>query len=139
MSRSSWSSRPERAILRAFVAAVALAAGPTRSVAQNAVPEKAPLVTVTGCLKAAGPDSWVLVNATEPVASPEGPVRVQLGDPPPPGRKRFALIGVALFNLPSKLSQTVVVQGLLIKASPESRLNVTSVAKRAATCSERSK
>lgn len=132
-------SRTVRPILRAVVAAATLAAGPTRGAAQHAPPEKTPLVMVTGCLKAASQNSWVLVNATDPVANPDGPVRVQHGKTSSRGDKRFALIGVAPFNLSAKSNQTIVVQGLLIKVSPEPRLNVTSVAVLTAACSESSK
>ena len=46
---------------------------------------------------------------------------------PPPGRNQFRLIGVSEFNLPAAPGPTVIIKGLLIKATPVSRLNITSV------------
>ena len=51
----------------------------------------------------------------------------ELATLPTGGKNEFQLIGVADFNLPAHRDHTVVVKGLPIKATPVSRLNVTSV------------
>ena len=43
------------------------------------------------------------------------------------GKNEFRLIGVSEFKLPAHRDHTVLVKGLHIKATPVSRLNVTSV------------
>ena len=57
---------------------------------------------------------------------------------PSPGRRRgkgrFQLIGVSEFDLPAHKGHTVLVKGLLVKAAPVSRVNVTSVTMVATTC-----
>lgn len=81
----------------------------------------------------------MLVSASEPVPTPNGPAKIAPGSTPTLGKNRFKLIGVTAFNLPSRKDHTVVVQGLVIKATPESRLNVTSVTTMATTCAAQAK
>ena len=50
------------------------------------------------------------------------------------GTKEFQLIGVSIFDLPSYRDQTVVLKGVLVPATPISRLNITSVVTLAPTC-----
>jgi hypothetical protein len=76
----------------------------------------------------------MLVNATDASSLPGRAAQVARADGPMVGKNRFKLIGVEMFNLPARKGRTVVVQGLLIKATPESRLNVTSVASLSAAC-----
>jgi hypothetical protein len=50
------------------------------------------------------------------------------------GKNQFRLIGVSEFNLPQHRDHTVIMKGLLIKATPVSRLNITSVTTVAPSC-----
>jgi hypothetical protein len=99
-------------------------------------PKKVDIVSATGCLKEASPNTWTLTNATDPVASSaNAPAAKDLpASPPPPGKLSFRLIGVSEFNLPAHRDQTVIIKGLLINATPMSRLNMTSITTLAATC-----
>jgi hypothetical protein len=98
-------------------------------------PKKVEIVSATGCLKEATPDSWTLVNGTDPVPSTaNAPAAKDIPAVPPAGRNTFKLIGVSQFNLPAHRDHTVIVKGLLITAAPVSRLNVTSVTTVAPSC-----
>ena len=98
-------------------------------------PPKIPIVSVTGCLKETPPNNWTLTNATEPVpSSANAPPAAEVPKAPPAGKNQFRLIGVSEFNLPQHRDHAVVIKGLLIKAEPVSRLNMTSVTMVAATC-----
>ena len=92
-------------------------------------PQKIDIVSVTGCLKETAPNAWTLANATDPIpSSANAPPAADLPKtPPPPGKNQFRLIGVSEFNLPQHRDHTVIIKGLLIKATPVSRLNMTSV------------
>lgn len=104
-------------------------------VLQAMLPQKVEIVSVTGCLKEAAPNRWMLVSATDPVPSianalpaKETPATL------PVGKNEFHLIGVSEFNLPAHKDRTVIVKGLFIKATPTSRLNMTSVTDVSASC-----
>jgi hypothetical protein len=102
---------------------------------QTAAASKVDIVSVTGCLKEAAPNDWRLVNATDPVASTaNAPPRTEIPPVPPSGKNEFKLIGVSEFNLPQHKDHAVIVKGLFIKATPVSRLNITSVTTIAASC-----
>ncbi len=89
---------------------------------------KIDIVSVTGCLKEASPNTWTLTAASDPVpSSANAPAAKELPAKPPEGRNTFRLIGVTEFNLPAHRDHTVVIKGLFIKATPVSRLNMTSV------------
>jgi hypothetical protein len=104
-------------------------------VAQTPAPKKVDIVSVTGCLREQGAGNWMLVRATEPVVSiANAPPKSDLPTTPPDGKNSFKLIGVGEFNLPAHRDRTVVVKGLFIKATPVSRLNVTSVVEALQTC-----
>jgi len=105
-------------------------------VAQSPPPsQKMDIVSVTGCLRETAPNTWMLVNATDPVpSSANAPQAKDIPATPPVGKSEFRLIGVSEFNLPSYKDHTVIVKGLHIKATPISRLNVTSVTNVAASC-----
>ena len=97
--------------------------------------KKVEIVSVTGCLKEASPNNWTVVNASDPVASSaNAPPAKDIPATPPAGRNTFTLIGVSEFNLPAHRDHTVILKGLLIKASPLSRLNMTSVTTVAPSC-----
>jgi len=102
---------------------------------QDAASKKVDIVSVTGCLREATPNTWTLTAATDPVPSSANapPVR-EVPSTPPAGKNEFRLIGVSEFNLPAHKGHTVIVKGLHIKATPVSRLNVTSVTMVSASC-----
>ena len=95
--------------------------------------QKVDVVRVTGCLRQMAPETWVISAATDPIivtrtAQPVEPPSVTTGT------NEFKLIGIEEFDLPSRKDRLVTVKGLLIKATPMSRLNVTSVTTVAETC-----
>ena len=98
-------------------------------------PAKADLVMVAGCLREQPVGTWRVLNATEPkpsnAAAPSPDERPTM---PIVGTRQFQLIGVSIFNLPSYREQTVVLKGVLVPATPVSRLNITSVVSLAPTC-----
>ena len=97
--------------------------------------EQVATVAVGGCLKEGPTDTWTLANASEPVASTaNAPSPKELAELPKTGSGEFRLIGGGIFNLPSHRNGSVVVKGLLIKATPVSRINVTSVTMVSETC-----
>jgi hypothetical protein len=103
--------------------------------AAQAPANKVEIVSVTGCLREQGANNWMVVAATDPVPSiaNQAPA-AELPKTPPDGKNTFKLIGVGEFNLPAHRDHTIVVRGLFIKASPSSRINVTSVAEAVASC-----
>jgi hypothetical protein len=114
--------------MTALILAAALAA-------QAAPSNKIEIVSVTGCLKESPANTWTLASATDPVpSSANAPAAKDIPSTPPAGRNEFRLIGVSEFNLPAHKDHTVIVKGLLIKATPTSRLNITSVTMVAPAC-----
>jgi hypothetical protein len=104
-------------------------------IAQASPSAKVDIVSVTGCLKEPTPNNWLITSATDPVPSTaNAPPAKEMPSTPPAGKNEFKLIGVPEFNLPAHKNHTVVVKGLLIKATPLSRLNITSVTMVAPTC-----
>src|SRR5438128_1236773 len=102
---------------------------------QAAPPQKIEIVSVTGCLKEATPDNWTLVNATDPVPSiANAPPPKDIPAVPPVGKNEYKLIGVSEFNLQAHKDRSVIVRGLYIKATPVSRLNITSVTMVSSSC-----
>ncbi len=108
---------------------LAVAPGPgSGQPAAGPAPRKIEIVSVTGCLKETAPNRWTLTAATDPVPSiANAPPAKDIPSAPPVGRNTFALIGVSEFNLPAHRDHTVIVKGLFIKATPVSRVNMTSV------------
>jgi hypothetical protein len=101
---------------------------------------KVEIVSVTGCLKESPPNTWTLRSATQPVpSSANAPSAKEIPATPPAGKNAFALIGVSEFNLPAHRDQTVIIKGLLIKAVPMSRVNVTSVTMVSPSCAAAAK
>ena len=93
------------------------------------------IVSVTGCLREQGAGNWMVVAATEPVPSAANAAQgKEIPTVTPAGKASFKLIGVGEFSLPGRKDHTVVVRGLLIKATPVSRLNITSVVDALPTC-----
>jgi hypothetical protein len=103
--------------------------------AQASPSPKVDIVSVTGCLKEASPNTWTVVNATDPAPSiANAPALKDVPSTPPAGKNEFRLIGVSEFNLSAHKDHTVVVKGLFIKAQPTSRLNITSVTTVSPSC-----
>ena len=103
--------------------------------AQAAPSAKIDIVSVTGCLKEAAPNSWNLTSATDPVVSnANAPAAKDIPQTPPAGKNEFKLIGVSEFNLPAHRDRTVIIKGLFIKGTPISRVNMTSVTDVAPSC-----
>jgi hypothetical protein len=101
----------------------------------QATPNKVEIVSVSGCLRQPSADTWMLVNATDPVpSSANAPDKKDMPAQAPVGRNQFRLIGVSEFNLPAYKDQAVMVKGLHIKAQPVSRLNITSVTPISTSC-----
>jgi hypothetical protein len=101
----------------------------------QAGPAKIPIVSVTGCLKEATPNTWTLTAATDPVPSnANAPAAKEIPSTPPSGKNAYRLIGVSEFNLPAHRDHTVVIKGLFIKAEPTSRVNMTSVTDVSPSC-----
>jgi hypothetical protein len=96
---------------------------------------KVEIVSVTGCLRENPPSTWTLVSATDPVpSSANAPQPKEIPTTPPAGKNEYRLIGVFEFNMPAHKDQTVVIKGLFIKATPTSRINMTSVTTAVASC-----
>ena len=90
---------------------------------------------MTGCLKEATPSHWTVTGATDPVpSSANAPPAKEIPATPPAGKNVFALIGVSEFNLPAHRDHTVIIKGLFIKATPMSRVNMTSVTTMSPAC-----
>ncbi len=102
---------------------------------QQAPASKVEIVSVIGCLKLEGTNNWTLVNATDPAPSKAGtPTPDQVPKEPALGKNQFKLIGVSEFPLQDKKDKTVFVRGMYIKATPLSRLNITSMTTVSASC-----
>ena len=110
-------------------------AAPTLRQSSGQAPAKVEIVSVTGCLKEATPNNWTLTGATDPVpSSANAPAPKEIPATPPSGRNAFTLIGVSEFNLPAHRDHTVIIKGLFIKATPMSRVNMTSVTMVSSSC-----
>jgi hypothetical protein len=110
-----------------FVGLAAVQAAPSQT--------KVEIVSVTGCLKEATPNNWTLVGATDPVPSnANAAASKDIPATPPAGKNEFRLIGVSEFNLPAHKDHTVIIKGLFIKATPTSRVNMTSVTMVSTSC-----
>lgn len=122
-----------RWLLALLVIVAALGATPHRAL-QAQLPDKVPVVAVTGCLAEQGAN-WMLMRATDPVPSvANGPAAGQPVAGPTSGKQQFRLIGVSEFDLPSHNGHTLLVKGLLVKAATETRVNVTSVTMVSPSC-----
>jgi hypothetical protein len=114
---------------------VALILGLTAAAAAQTPSQKIDIVSVTGCLREATPNTWTLESATDPVpSSANAPPAKEIPSAPPAGKHQYRLIGVSEFNLTAHRGHTVIIKGLFIKATPVSRVNMTSVTMVAASC-----
>jgi len=96
------------------------------------------VVRVTGCLRRTA-DAWTLSGATDPVVITRAtatapPATAATAAEATVGSNEFKLIGIEDFDLASRKDRLVAVKGLLIKATPTSRLNITSVTTVADSC-----
>ena len=121
---------------RLLIAAIVVAAGASSALtAQAQAPDKVPIVAVAGCIAEQPPGTWLINSATDPVPSiANAPPTGQPYTGPTTGKGRFQLIGISEFDLPAHKGHTVLVKGLFVRATPTSRLNVTSVTMLATTC-----
>jgi hypothetical protein len=104
-------------------------------VLQNQPSKTVDIVSVTGCLRESAPNTWTLDHATDPVpSSANAPPAKDIPTAPPVGKNSYRLIGVSEFNLPAHKGHSVIIKGLFIKATPMSRVNVTSVTMVAVSC-----
>jgi len=123
----------------AFALAWTALAVPSLGAQAPAAPAKVPVVAVVGCLGDRGTD-WMLTSATEPTPSiANGPPAGEKFTGPTSGPNAYRLLGTSEFDLPAHKGHTVLVKGLLIKASPTSRVNVTSVTMVAPSCTATAK
>jgi len=121
----------------AVLALVAVTIAGVSATAQDDRPKKVDIVSVTGCLREQGANNWMVVAATDPVASnANAPVKSEIPTTAVTGKNQFKLIGVGEFNLPNHRNQTVVIKGLYIKAAPVDRLNITSITTAVTFCAE---
>ena len=124
----------------AALLAVALGTAATTAFAQAPAVDKVPIVAAAGCIAEQPAGTWLLTDATEPVPSiANAPPTGQPYAGPTSGKSRFRLIGISEFDLPTHKGHTVLVKGLHVRATPMSRLNVTSVTMLATTCPPSSK
>jgi hypothetical protein len=126
--------------LAVTVAAMAvMTAGGAAPARAQAPAGKVPIVAVTGCLAEQG-TTWMLTGATDPVPSiANGPPAGEAIKGPTAGKNDYRLIGVSEFDLPAHKGHTVLVKGLFIKATPVSRVNVTSVTMVSTACAPATK
>jgi hypothetical protein len=114
--------------------ALALSTVGTARVAAQAPSNKVPVVAVVGCLAEQG-TNWMLTSATEPTPSiANGPPAGEAIKGPTSGKNEYRLIGTSEFDLPAHKGHTVLVKGLFVKATPVSRVNVTSVTMVSTAC-----
>jgi hypothetical protein len=92
------------------------------------------IVSVTGCLREQGANTWMLVAATDPVPSSANQAQGdEIPKAAPAGKNSYRLIGVSEFNFPQHRDRTMVIRGLFIK-DKVSRINVTSAVEAVASC-----
>jgi mono/diheme cytochrome c family protein len=96
-----------------------------------------PIAGVVGCLQQAGPGTWILNHASEPVVSKtQGTSSADLtaAAAKPLGNQRADLLGVDTFNPTSQEGKKVAAKGVLIPENRTIRLNVTSLQTVAPDC-----
>jgi hypothetical protein len=94
-----------------------------------------PISQTVGCLAQNLDGTWTLTDATEPVAVVAKGETKEPEATTPLGKRRFRLIGtVDEFGPASHKGHKVRIKGLVIDASPEARLNITSLRHLSPTC-----
>jgi hypothetical protein len=97
----------------------------------------AAIVLVVGCLKNLAGAMWMISNATDPVetnSSATTMATLEEAAGRPLGTQTFQLLGIRFFDPDKHNGHKVAVKGVLIKATPENRLNVTSLQTVRGTC-----
>jgi hypothetical protein len=123
-----------RIAIRKLAASAAIALSAAAANAQEP-PGRVEVVRVTGCLRRGAADAWTLSAATDPVVITRAdPAVASPATATSAGTNEFRLIGIEEFDLASRKDRLVAVKGLLIKATPTNRLNVTSVTTVADSC-----
>jgi len=105
-------------------------------VAKFEVPNFAVVETV-GCLTKEPDDRWTLRHAREPLASKDQrftPQELQTADAKPLGSDSFELISIIPFKPDQETGHKMAAKGLLYRTPSDSRLDVTSLQRVAATC-----
>jgi len=111
-----------------------LAAGTAAARQAPATTTRVPVVAVAGCVVQDG-TTYALRSATEPTPSiANGLPAGEAYKGPTTGPNTFQLLGTSEFDMPGHVGHTVLIKGLLIKAAPNSRLNVTSVSRLSTSC-----
>ncbi len=130
----------KRTLLVALVLVGAIATASTAAESQAKSKKSVDAVYAVGCISEED-GKWMLIRATDAVVteiSPLTPDEEEAADAlETPGDKRYHLIGVEAFNLPDHKGHKVQVKGLLIEATPASRINVTSLRHMDAECPAR--
>jgi hypothetical protein len=87
------------------------------------------LVAITGCLGHGPGNSWILKNASEPVAAKEDTKEEIFTEatPPQPGTQTYLLVSVTAFNPASHQGHMMEARGLLYREPNENRINLTSL------------
>jgi hypothetical protein len=118
-----------KVLLLGYAIALALQATP-------AAPAKVDIVAVGGCLRETSPGVWTLVEASDPVVSPNAnaPSAKEAASITKNGKNQYRLTGVTVFDLAAHRGHTVLVKGLLNKGKPLSNLNLTALTMVAAEC-----
>jgi len=92
--------------------------------------ERTSIMFIVGCL-AQENDTWILTNASDPTPVMGAPGSKTENEPladAPLGTNRFRLVGtVQEFGVDKLKGHKVRVKGLVMKAVPESRVNLTSL------------
>jgi len=99
-------------------------------------PDQTPIVEAVGCLSQAGAD-WILTNGTDAAVATTTfttPDAVKAAAEKPLGTQRYRLLGTSAFGPDQHKGHKIVVRGLLIKSSTETRINVTSFQMLAEKC-----
>ena len=95
------------------------------------------IVEVVGCLSEISKETWVMTRGAEPLVSKvpfTNADAVSQAGARPLGTRQYRLIGVSPFQPAMRKGHKVVVKGVLIKDTTETRINVTSLQTASDTC-----
>ena len=95
------------------------------------------LVEVVGCLTPGANSTWQLMNGSDPVvtrSASTSPEAIKAAETKALGKQRYALIGMSSFEPAPHQGHKMVVRGLLVKDTKETRINVTSFQMAAVAC-----
>jgi len=97
------------------------------------------IVEVSGCLEQNPTGTWVVRNGSVPVVSKTqaaSSVALTTAETRQLGNRLYQLLGASFFNPSSYRGNKVAVKGVLITNANDSRVNVTSLQRVAATCAK---